>query len=86
MVGKIESGVGMILSRWGVYVGEIANNQRSESGKQFGIWSNSAENGTWNLIRQEGDEWIYVESSSGGGRVSFASQEALTGHGVWRRY
>lgn len=154
MVGKIESGVGMILSRWGVYVGEIANNQRSGSGKQFGIWSNSAENngytvttgpwqnnkangqctyeerylgnsiedfiytgnvtdnlfngditvtwwydngaqdsgvahaenGTWNLIRQEGDRWIFVESSSGSSEVSYASQEALTGHGVWSRY
>lgn len=154
MVGKIESGVGMILSRWGVYVGEIANNQRSGSGKQFGIWSNSAEdnsytvttgpwqnnkangpctyevrylgnlindyiytgnvtdnlfngditvtwwydngaqdsgvahaeNGTWNLIRQEGDKWIFVENSSGSGYVFKTSQEALTGNGVWRRY
>lgn len=154
MVGKIESGVGMILSRWGVYVGEIANNQRSGSGKQFGIWSKSAENneytvttgpwqnnkangqctyeerylgnsikdyiytgnvtdnlfngditvtwwydngaqdsgvahaenGTWNLIRQEGDRWIFVESSSGSGEVSYASQEALAGHGVWSSY
>lgn len=154
MVGKIESGVGMILSRWGVYVGEIANNQRSGSGKQFGIWSNSAENnsyavttgpwqnnkangpctyeeryleepmedrvytgnitdnlfngditftghysdtgrqdtfvghaenGTWNLIRQEGDKWIYAESSSGG-YYYFYSQEALTGKGVWSSY
>lgn len=154
MVGKIESGVGMILSRWGVYVGEIANNQRSGSGKQFGIWSNSAENngytvttgpwqnnkangqctyekryleepmedrvyignitnnlfngditftghysdtgiqdtfvghvenGTWNLIRQEGDRWIYAESSSGG-YYYFNSQEDLTGHGVWSSY
>lgn len=154
MVGKIESGVGMILSRWGVYVGEIANNQRSGSGKQFGIWSNSAENngytvttgpwqnnkangqctyekryleepmedmvytgnitnnlfngditftgyysdtgiqdtfvghaenGTWNLIRQEGDRWIYAESSSGV-YYYFNSQEDLTGHGVWSSY
>lgn len=153
MVGKIESGVGMILSSRGVYVGEITNNQRSGSGKQFGIWSNSAEdnsytvttgqwqnnkangqctyekrylgnsikdriytgnvtdnlfhgditvtwwhngaqysgvahaeNGTWNLIRQEGDKWIFVESSSGSSYVFYDYQEALTGHGVWSSY
>ena len=149
MVGNIESGTGMILSRWGVYVGEISNNQRSGSGKQFGIWSNSAENngytvttgqwqnnkangqctyenpmkdivytgnvtdnlfngditftghysdtsredtfvghaenGTWNLIRQEGDEWIFAESSSGGYWYK-NSQEDLAGDGVWAAY
>lgn len=154
MVGNIESGTGMILSRWGVYVGEISNNQRYGSGKQFGIWSNSAENngytvtigqwqnnkangqctyekrylenpvkdivytgnvtdnlfngditftghyadtgredtfvghaenGTWNLIRQEGDEWIFAESSSGGYWYK-NSQEDLAGDGVWAAY
>lgn len=153
MVGNIESGTGMILSRWGIYVGEISNNQRSGSGKQFGIWSNSAENngytvttgqwqnnkangqctyekrylenpiedivytgnvtdnlfngditftgyyasgtqdtfvghaenGTWNLIRQEGDKWIFAESSSGGYWYK-NSQEGLAGNGVWASY
>lgn len=153
MIGNIESGTGMILSRWGVYVGEISNNQRSGSGKQFGIWNNSAEdncyavttgqwqnnkangqctyeirylgnpsddyvytgnvtdnlfngdmtvtwwdedrnqnsgvghaeNGTWNLIRQEGDKWVFAENSSGGYCYK-NSQEYLTGNGVWASY
>ena len=44
-----------------------------------------AENGTWNLIRQEGDEWIFAESSSGGYWYK-NSQEDLAGDGVWAAY
>ena len=40
-VDSIESGSGMILSNYGVYVGEIIDSQRSGSGKQFGTYSNS---------------------------------------------
>lgn len=40
-VDSIESGSGMILSNYGVYVGEIIDSQRSGSGKQFGTYSDS---------------------------------------------
>lgn len=77
-----------------VYTGNITDNLFNGDITFTGHYSDTgiqdtfvghAENGTWNLIRQEGDRWIYAESSSGG-YYYFNSQEALTGDGVWRRY
>ena len=48
----ISSGKGMILESWGVYVGEIRDNERSGEGRQFGAYSDSdteytVSDGTW---------------------------------------
>lgn len=74
LVGKIESGTGLIVSSWGAYMGEISENERTGSGRQFGIYSDSAEtkcytltDGQWKNNKANGQctfKKIYIDKPS----------------------
>lgn len=68
VVESIEDGAGIILSDYGVYAGEISNNQRSGNGKQFGTYSSdstySVTAGQWSNDKANGQcTYSYVDTA-----------------------